>query len=314
MTPGTDPAASVDVPFTVDADLDLDGTMQPWLRRGADVRIRRRPVPARLRHIEQETPVWQRAGGRVLVRYPWGLRFLVEDGESIAYEADAAASLDVRLFLLSTPWLALALQRGLLPLHASAVVDGDAVRAFAGPSGAGKSTLAAALSVRGYVFFADDALLLDPVRIDGGMRCYGYKDLKLWPHGAALTRLPPSGRVRTSKGYDKYYVEPLRRSPHPVGCLKTLYRLSECTAQKVDAVPGVEPIRGRKALEALYRSVHRLELAKAIFGHERLSEWLATLARRIDVRIFRRPMADVHFGEHVGKIAGALASGSSGQA
>ena len=212
MTPGTGPAADLDVPFTVDADLELDGAMQPWLRRGADVRIRRGAVPAGLRHVEQETPVWQRAGGRVLVRYPWGMRFLVEGGARIAYEAGAAAELDLRLFLLSTPWLALALQRGLLPLQASAVMDGAAVHAFAGPPGAGKSTLAAALSVRGYMFFTDDTLLLDPARIDGGMRCYGYKDLKLWPHGAALTRLPPGGRVRTSKSYRKHYAEPPRRS------------------------------------------------------------------------------------------------------
>ena len=315
MTPGTGPATGVDVPFTVDADLELDGAIQPWLRRrGADVRIRRGAVPARLRHVEQETPVWQRAGGQVLVRYPWDMHFLVEGGASITYEADAAAELDLRLFLLSTPWLALALQRGLLPLHASAVMDGAAVHAFAGPPGEGKSTLAAALSVRGYMFFTDDTLLLDPARIDGGMRCYGYKDLKLWPHGAVLTRLPPGGRVRTSKGYDKHYAEPPRRSPHPVGCLKALYRLGQCTAQQAGVVPGVEPIRGRKALETLYRSVHRLALAKAILGPERLSEWLATLVRRIGVHMFRRPMADAHFDEHVGKIAGALSSGSSGQA
>ena len=103
MTPGTGPAAGLDVPFTVDADLELDGTMQPWLRRGGDVMIRRGAVPAGLRHVEQETPVWQRAGGRVLVRYPWGMRFLVEGGASIAYEAGAAAELDLRLFLLPMP-------------------------------------------------------------------------------------------------------------------------------------------------------------------------------------------------------------------
>ena len=314
MTPGTGPAAGLDVPFTVDADLELDGTMQPWLRRGGDVRIRRGAVPAGLRHVEQETPVWQRAGGRVLVRYPWGMRFLVEGGASIAYEAGAAAELDLRLFLLSTPWRALALQRGLLPLQASAVMDGAAVHAFAGPPGAGKSTLAAALSVRGYMFFTDDTLLLDPARIDGGMRCYGYKDLKLWPRGAALSRLPPSGRVRTSKGYRKHYAEPPRRPPHPVGCLKTLHRLGRCTVQQAGAVPGVEPMCGRKALEALYPVVHGPWLAQAILGPERLFEWLATLVRGIDVRIFRRPMADVHFDEYVGKIGGALPSASSGQA
>jgi hypothetical protein len=68
---------------------------------------------------------------------------------------------EVRLFLLGTAWAALCYQRGLLPLHASAVQVGDHAVAFCGATGTGKSTLAAWLSERGYSLISDDRCRFD---------------------------------------------------------------------------------------------------------------------------------------------------------
>ena len=57
---------------------------------------------------------------------------------------------------------AIAYQRGLLPLHASAVAVGDGCVAFCGARGAGKSTLAAALAQAGYPLLSDDLLIVHP--------------------------------------------------------------------------------------------------------------------------------------------------------
>lgn len=51
-------------------------------------------------------------------------------------------------------------QRGMLPLHASAVLFGDALVAICGESGDGKSTLAAMLIERGGQLLADDMLVV----------------------------------------------------------------------------------------------------------------------------------------------------------
>lgn len=56
-------------------------------------------------------------------------------------------------------------QRGLLPLHASAVSIGGGIVALCGESGTGKSTLAAALGRNGHVVVSDDLL---PVRASAG--------------------------------------------------------------------------------------------------------------------------------------------------
>ena len=307
--------ANLRVPFTVEADLDLGAAATPWLRtQGADVRIRRGAVPKALSSVEHEGPVWQCAAERVLIRYPWGLGFLVEGGRRISYEADGAfEDLDLRLFLLSTPWLALAMQRGLLPLHASAVAHGKDVYAFTGGSGAGKSTLAAALSARGHALFADDVLLVEPVRSDEA-RCYGYKDLKLWPEGAALAGVRLGGRTRTTKDYDKRYAEPPHRSPHTCGLLSTLHVLGRASS-RVETPAGLsEDLAGRLAVARLYHSIHRRRLAVAILGAKRIAEWLAGLARTVRLRTFLRPMADVHFNRHLELIAAALPHESPRQA
>jgi len=56
-------------------------------------------------------------------------------------------------------------QRGLLPLHASAVSIGGGIVALCGESGTGKSTLAAALGRNGHVVVSDDLL---PVKASAG--------------------------------------------------------------------------------------------------------------------------------------------------
>lgn len=76
------------VPFTVDTDLDLGRAATPWIRaHGAEVSIRGGAVPHTLSEIEAEGPTWQCAGNRVLIAFPWGVRFLVEGGERILYTA-----------------------------------------------------------------------------------------------------------------------------------------------------------------------------------------------------------------------------------
>lgn len=303
------------VPFTVDTDLDLGSTAAPWLREcGADVTIRRGVVPDALPDAESEGVAYQSAPGRMLIAPPCGVRFLVEGGTTIRYAPGGATAADVRLFLLGSAWAALALQRGLLPMHMSAVgsVDGD-VHAFTGPPGAGKSTLAAALGNRGYPFFADDVLILDPAAFGQEARCYGHQDCKLWPDALALTGAAPRERVREAEGFDKVYAEPPRRSPHLAGRLRTLHVLVEARSG-VGAEDSfrIERVSGRQAAETLGGAVYRLRFTLDIWGRRRLFRCLAALGRHVDVFLFHRPTASGRFGEGVAHLAAALPAPADG--
>lgn len=65
-------------------------------------------------------------------------------------------NIEVRIHLLGTCMGIIALQRKILPLHASCVAKGNECLIISGQSGAGKSTLALALCQRGYSLVADD--------------------------------------------------------------------------------------------------------------------------------------------------------------
>lgn len=295
-------------PFTVTADCDLGAAAAPWTRAsGADATIVQAQVPEALSNADSAGLAWQRCGDRVLIVPPCGIRFLVEGGEAIRYQmADGAGAADLRLFLLGTAWPVLAMQRGLLPIHASAVAHGASVHAFMGVTAAGKSTLAAALSARGHAFFADDVVILDPQRFDGDVACYRYEDLKLWPKGSALVGVRNGGLVREVADYDKRYAVPPERSPRVDGRLRTMRVL------EVSYAPGSplrdEPLHGKRAFQVVYNAVHRRPFALAIVGRPRLFDWLMRLLRQIDVFAFHRSTAPARFDEGVAALSGILAA------
>ncbi|TYP70295.1 aldolase [Paenibacillus methanolicus] len=85
--------------------------------------------------------------------------YRVQAGERIAVSPLEGSEIDkIRLYLLGTCMGTILFQRGLLPLHGSAVVINGKAYAFVGDSGAGKSTLAAAFLDRGFELLTDDVI------------------------------------------------------------------------------------------------------------------------------------------------------------
>ncbi|RAW19574.1 MULTISPECIES: aldolase [Paenibacillus] len=107
--------------------------------------------------------------------------FLMEQGRRIVVSPQTGADAKkVRLFVLGTCMAVIMMQRGILPLHGSAVVIDGWAYAFVGHSGAGKSTLSAALASRGFPLLTDDVVALT---WDAGGRAIvspGYPQQKLW--------------------------------------------------------------------------------------------------------------------------------------
>lgn len=302
----SDPVDARDVPFTVEADLEVGKALRPWLRDGgADVVVRRGEVPEALSGTLAQGAAWQCALGRMLVKPPSGMRFLVEDGKTIRYAANGADDLDVRLFLFGSPWAALVLQRGLLPLQASAVATGRNVFAFACRPRRGKSTLAAALAARGRAFFADDMLVLDPTSFASSPKCWGCTDLKLWPDSVEMTGASAEAKVRTATGFDMMYATPAALSHSVSGRLKELYALHR---RNSDRPCRIKRVAGRRSLTTLREYVYRLQYALAIVGSVQLSRWLVALANSISVWQFQRPMLRSQFDYAVAHIDGALPS------
>ena len=263
--------------------------MEPWLRvSGADVTVRRGGVLAALPAPEAGSVVWQHAGRRMLLRFPCGVRFLVEDGRAVRYETERGAGEDdVRAFLLGgAVWPVLGWQRGLLPLHASAVARGPDLHALVGVPGAGKSTLAAALARHGYPLFTDDVLFLDPASFDAGPLGHGHGDLRLCRRSLALTGSRADRPIAARRGIPKWHAVPAGSAPRRAGRLRTVHVLSyrdDCRTER---------LTGGRAFQALNRAVYVLRGGAAIVGRRRILQWLAGVVPHTRVSVFHRRRFD----------------------
>lgn len=174
-------ASELKVPEFINADRN----------NAVDVTIRLGLVPKTLDGGKRKGVCFETAPGKFLFFLEEVGRFLAVDGKRIIYEAaDGANEDDLRVFLLGSVIGALLQQRGLFPIHASAVEHNGAAIAFMGPSVIGKSTTAAAFLQKGYRMLTDDVCAIQLV--DGKPFVVpGYPQGKLWLDSMASLEMEP---------------------------------------------------------------------------------------------------------------------------
>lgn len=175
-------------------------------------------------------------------------RYLVRGGTEIVVELYSGASpLNVRLFLLGSAFGALCHQRGLLPLHANAVVVGGRAFAFAGCTGIGKSTLAAYFQSRGYPVLCDDVCVVSFDAEGRPVAWPGLPRLKLWRDAAETFGHDSGALERAIDGRDKYHV-PLPPSghcgPYPLARVYLLRNVEEGAQDKIERLSAASAVRG----------------------------------------------------------------------
>lgn len=302
-----------EIPFTVEADLELGSRIAPFLvASGADVVIAEGDVPASIADPVITGVAHSVNARQLLLEVPGGARFLVEDGARITYDRRGASDREVALFLLGSAWGGLCYQRGLLPLHASAIIADGRVHAFTGPSGAGKSTLVAALADRGRNFFTDDVLIVDAARIGSAADCYvGQKDLKLWDDALELTGAAAMGPVRDAPDFNKYFAAPAVQSAAASGRLASLTILGTDAARAgVDGF-AMTQLDGGRALQQLRDSVYRPRFAIGTWGRQRLFETLGRLIAGVQVQLFDRSTVRTAFGDSTAFVDGWIGDWSA---
>jgi hypothetical protein len=179
----------------------------PLARGNADVFIQYGKAPLELDNAMLKQENCQAAPSQLLFNVPAAGRFYVKNGNTITIEPVATADeKTIRLFLLGTAFGALLMQRGILPIHGSAIsIDGRGM-IFTGASGAGKSSLLAAFRQQGASFLTDDvaAVKIDP---DGTPWLYpAYPQQKLWRDSADTLELSLEGHSRLLPEMDKYSI------------------------------------------------------------------------------------------------------------
>jgi len=217
------------------------------------------------------------------------LFFRISHGSRITiYRGNSVGDRDVTLFLIGSAWGVLCHQRGLLPLHCSAVASGSNAFAFIAPSGGGKSTLAASLCLHGYDHVCDDVAIVDITSDLGASLRAMPKGLKLWREAVDALDLKPTERVTEDQKVEKYYVDLPNTSVDQELNLTAIYTLDFSTET---IKPCISRVTGAVLLKSLYTNIYRVEWIDKIADPKNVLSQVRIIAETVPVYQFSRPRA-----------------------
>ncbi|MHB8838648.1 MAG: hypothetical protein ACYC7F_06810 [Gemmatimonadaceae bacterium] len=216
------------------------------------------------------------AAGGYWFRYDDGTEFVLDRSATriAAWWGDATSLADTATYLLG-PVLGFALRRrGVLALHASAVLLKGRAVALVGPSGAGKSTTAAAFARAGVPVLADDVVAVREVR--GELRAYpSYRLLRLWDESERILfgtrgQLPLLTPTWEKRSLPLGAEHPFHREAAPLGDVFLLESRS-----RDERAPWVQPVPPRAAFMRLLENTY----ANYLLDDQMRAEEMRTLAR-----------------------------------
>lgn len=266
--------------LSVESEVPLPELVADPKSGGPDVEVRVRTIarapeaPAGL-HIE---------GDEALLVIPPAGRFLARGGRELLVEpAPGASERNLRLYLLGSAFAAILHQRGLLPLHANAVVvEGKAI-GFMGHPGAGKSTLAAWFHDRGFDVLADDVCVVTGAAGGNPIAHPGIPRLRLWREALEAGGRDASAYERSFDDMDKYTVPTDLERALPAVPLSHLYLL-----EKAEEEPSVARLEGAAAVEAMIANTYRGAYVRLMGTTRQHMLACAQLARTVPVFRARR--------------------------
>lgn len=288
--------------LTVVSALECPGLL--WGEGAPDVTIRYGQVPTTLGNVRDRGVAYEVNSSQFLL-YPRHIaRYLVSVGTEVVIErGQNSRDEDLRVFLLGAVFGALLHQRGILPLHGSAIETSRGAVIFAGPSGSGKSTLAAAFQRRGYRVLADDicAVSLDG---DGRPRVFpAYPQLTLWADAAEYLQQNVTILRRVRVSLEKYAL-PLRGafSTQPLP-LYAVYELDTTNTRTFT----LTPLRGKGKLELLLHNTYRKRWLRGMGKSAVNFQQCAQTSRCVNVSRIVRPQYPLLLDELVDLIEKDLA-------
>ena len=253
-------------------------------------------------------PLYEASFGQFLLKIEGVARYLVCDGERICVDIAPGADLDAVSVLLDTSvFAALLYQRGILPLHASAIATARGGVILAGPSGCGKSTLAGAFHQRGFTVIADELCAIDLTGSDMSRvpeLLPANPAILLWADALDRLGLERSMLRREQSSVEKFIL-PLRHGfasePVPV-C--AIYVLDVATS----GGPAIVPVTGVEKIRLLAGNVYRGQIVKGMSLSTRLFRQIHHIARHIPVARVVRPAGEFGVGELIHLLEGDFAA------
>jgi hypothetical protein len=265
----------------IESDLELPD-LSPWNGPGnsaPDVAFRLGKVPAELQAPDRVEAIFQTRGrDEYLLTLEGTGRILICHGRDITLDLETDADpANTKALLTGSMQAVLWHQRGLLPLHANAVVVDGRTVVLAGRPAIGKSALAATLCRDGYASLADDVCVIDAGAVADTARVLpGVAAFRLWRDTLDDFGVGVDGLQPALSGKEKFFLPPRVecRQPRPLAAVVVLAGRAR--------VATVDRLRGTAAIGALREVIHMRRPAEAL---GRNSEMFATLARLVHVGV-----------------------------
>lgn len=160
---------------------------------------------------------------------------------------------DTATYLLGPIMGFVMLLRGIICLHASAIVVGSEALAVVGPAGSGKSTTAAAFAAKGFNVLADDVVTLDD-RGGGFLARPAYPCIRLWPASVKTLYGSESHLPRLTPNWDKRYLDLTPGFPTKPVPISAIYLFGE--RRDEPGAPFVQPLGRTDALLSLIANTY----------------------------------------------------------
>lgn len=190
----------------------------------------------------------------------------------------------VTLYLLGSAFGALLFQRGIVPIHGSAIAIHGGCAIFTGDSGAGKSTISSTLRGARYKVLTDDvaAVIMDE---NGIIVHSGYPQHKLWKDSLEYLSKETIGLEPIADRCDKYYVsfrEDFQAEPLPlIGLFELLPAVVEDTT--------IERINHLECLNLLVKNTYRLQFVEGLPRHKTLFQQWGMIMKSTPMYRITRP-------------------------
>jgi hypothetical protein len=211
----------------------------------------------------------------------------IKEGKRIfVWPAAGAANKEIELFLYGPVWSTLCHQRGILPLHASAIATKGGITAFAGHSGAGKSTIAAFMCSLGYELITDDILPIS-FRQNSVPGAWPYlRRLKVEKDLIAQLALTPIEPVSERLDKDKYFASPKFVADDRWDRLERIYLIEiDSTA----STASIDRINGSEAVRMIIERTHHFRFVVSSGQFRNHLTFCTRLVSKIPIYCLRRP-------------------------
>ncbi len=255
-----------------------------WIRRGDSNGLPSQPWSS------HGTPSLKLAPGECRLELEGLLRLRAVDGSRLYWQRwdDSVSDRDVRTFAVTSGLGALAIQRGMLVLHGTALESqGDAIVLLGHPT-SGKSTLAWCLLQRGWRLLSSEITVVD----EKGLIWPGLQQLKLWQDAAQQLEVNWERTPLVRRGLKRYAVRPpviaCTQRATPLRCFYVLRREKAVTvvqrkAEDEALAPQIQASKEfsqQRALLTLRNQAFHARMYRGMGLEAGLFTKAATLARR----------------------------------